>query len=148
MTYKTDDFRGYLMDSVRFTNSSGNELYDNLKETVIYYTQERGIPAEITDATVKSGGLLMGSKIPMLVIHHPDPACKYYDIGVSVNGNIVDFPLLGKSAEIVKYNWHENLKSKGNFIQAALYKADMYKIEQEEAWEKEIIDCINMIFEP
>lgn len=148
MTYKPDDFRGELQDGIRLSDCSGQELYNLIKDNVLYYTKEHEIPAIITDAEVKSGNFLSGTRLPLLIIHHPDSSCKYFDIGVLVNGNLVTFPLIGKSAENYKYNMHEHLKAQGKIVQAALYKPDIYKIQQEEDWERKILNCINTSFAP
>lgn len=146
MTYKPENFRGELQDGIVIDDLFGEELFDFIKEIVMHFTKERGIPAEITEAEVKSGGLFNGTRVPMIVIHHPDPTCKYFDIGIVVNNNMLDFPLLGSSAENYKYNMHESLTKQGNIIKAAFYKPDIYKIQQEQYWEQQIAGCINMAF--
>ena len=146
MSYTSSDFRGEARDSVGFSDCSGQVLFNLIKDAFIDWTQENNIPAKFTEDVFKTGGLLSGSKAPMLLINHPDPSCKYFTLGIYVVNNMVHFPLLGKSAEQYKYNSKELLKSKGNFIQAALVRPNEIKLQEEMQWQYDVLSCIDEYF--
>lgn len=146
MSYTSSDFRGEARDSIGFSDCSGQELFSIMKNAFLDWTRENHIPATITEDVFKTGGLLTGSRAPMLLINHPDPSCKYFTLGVYVVDNIVYFPLLGKSAEQYKYNMKEYNKSKGSFIQAALTRPNEIKIQQEMQWQYDVLSCIDAYF--
>lgn len=144
MTFHTDDFRGFAQDSIILRNETGGyDLYDTIKSSLISELKNRGIPAVLLDKEVKSGSRIFGTKYPMLVIVHPDSSCRYFAIGICVNKNQLTFPLLGESAENTKANKHATLENNGSFFRAALKKPDLFKLQQEEIWRKQILDCIN-----
>lgn len=141
MTFHTDDFRGSAQENVRFTTS--DDWFQKIKETMQTELESRGIPAKLSEGKVKSGGMLFGSKYPILVIHHPDSSCRYFDIGICVNGDTISFPLLGISAENTKYNKKKIYEQNGNFIKAAMVKPDMFKLQQEHEWQSQVLACFN-----
>lgn len=146
MSYTSSDFRGEARDPIRFTDCSGQELFDVMRNAFIDWTQSNNIPARITEDIFKTGNFITGSKVPMLLINHPDPSCKFFTLGIYVVNNVVNFPLLGKSAEQYKYNMKEYNKSKGSFIQAALTRPNEIKIQEEMQWQYDVLSCIDEYF--
>lgn len=146
MGFTTNDFRGEAYESIGFSDCSGLELYNLIKETIIVCAEENGIPISTHEDTFKSGGFIGGTKVPLLLINHPDSSCKYFTIGMYVIGNTVFFPLLGKSAEQYKYNMREMNQNKGNFLQAALNRPDEIKIQQELQWQYNVLCCMERFF--
>lgn len=147
MAVHTDDFRGEAMEGIRFVDvgpNDGEQLYQNIKRGMNSELEHRGIPANIRESVVKSGGLF-GSKFPLLMISHP--SCRYFTIGIYVNGNVVKFPLLGESTQNTKANMKKMYEEQGRFIKAALVKPDMLKLEQEAAWRQSVLDCFHSLFE-
>ncbi|MGN0611030.1 MAG: hypothetical protein ACI4JI_04530 [Ruminiclostridium sp.] len=145
MAYNTNDIRGYAQDGFRFSGEEGKELYNTLKEIMEDGIAAKRIPAVIFDDVMKSGGMF-GTKLPMFVISHSNnSSCRYFMIGVLVNGNEVLFPLLGESAENTKFNKKKYYEENGNYIKAALIKPDEFKLHQEISWQKSILDIFNDI---
>lgn len=104
MSYNTNDIMGYAQDPIVFSNEQGgNELYEKVKEVMVYGINENGLPATMFEDTIKSGGMF-GTKCPLLMIRHSDSSCRFFMIGIFVYGNQVMFALFGESAENTKYN--------------------------------------------
>ena len=124
MSYNTNDIMGYAQDPIVFSNEQGgNELYEKVKEVMVYGINENGLPATMFEDTIKSGGMF-GTKCPLLMIRHSDSSCRFFMIGIFVYGNQVMFALFGESAENTKYNRKQYYQENGNFIKAALIKPD------------------------
>ncbi|MBQ2758372.1 MAG: hypothetical protein IJE93_01235 [Clostridia bacterium] len=144
MAIHTNDFKGSAQENITFLHESANnnELFERIKSVFLSELDARGIPYNAYENIVKSGGIF-GTKLPILVISHPDKACKYFDIGVYVNNTTVCFPLLGESAENTKYNTKEYYKNNGNHLLAAATRYDEFKLQQEWAWRQQVLDCFN-----
>ena len=141
--YRTDDFRGYAQENITLTNEVGGDaLFRKVSELVISEIRERGVAANCREDEVKSGGLF-GTRLPILVISNSEPGNRYFDIGIFCNGNTVNFPLLGESAENTKANKKQFYNENGNFIKAALVNPDEMKLQQEVQWEAQVLDCFN-----
>lgn len=79
----------------------------------------------------------------MLVISHPNPPSRYFDIGVVVNGQVLSFPLLGYSAENTRANKIDEARSQGKLLKGLLMrKADEFQLQQEELWQGDVINTI------
>ena len=129
MSYNTNDIMGYAQDPIVFSNEQGgNELYEKVKEVMVYGINENGLPATMFEDTIKSGGMF-GTKCPLLMIRHSDSSCRFFMIGIFVYGNQVMFALFGESAENTKYNRKQYYQENGNFIKAALIKPDEFKLQ-------------------
>lgn len=147
MAYKENDIRGTLCDPINIENAYEIGLdYECLKNGIIATINSKGIPAKFTEDTYKSGGFFSSSSLPMLVISHPSPDCKYFSIGVFINQTVLNLPLLGGSAENYKYNMREQCIQSGNVIKAAMYRPDEMKLQQERIWEDNIFNCIMSLF--
>ncbi len=144
MAIHTNDFRGNAQENVTFTReeSSNEALYEKIKMIVKEELTARNIPHYIREDVVKSGGLF-GTKLPIMIISHPDSTCKYFSIGIFVNNKTVCFPLLGESAENTKYNKKQFYQNNNNFILAAATKYDEFKLQQEHAWQYDVLECFN-----
>lgn len=142
MAFTTNDFRGELHDPINVTNSAGVDIFSALKEYMLSASESTNIPMKIREDTLKSGGLLFGSRTPLLLINHPDTSCKYFTIGIFFNDSVMNFQLFGKSEEQFKYNLKEQARKEGNFIKQALYRPDELKIQQENKWEADVLSLI------
>lgn len=77
MSYNTNDIMGYAQDPIVFSNEQGgNELYEKVKEVMVYGINENGLPATMFEDTIKSGGMF-GTKCPLLMIRHSDSSCRF-----------------------------------------------------------------------
>ena len=82
MSYNTNDIMGYAQDPIVFSNEQGgNELYEKVKEVMVYGINENGLPATMFEDTIKSGGMF-GTKCPLLMIRHSDSSCRFFMIGI------------------------------------------------------------------
>lgn len=127
MAYSTKDFRGEATQGIRFTNSDAEALTNFFHRELPVALTERGIPSHVRFDTVKSGGLF-GTKLPIMIISHPNPPSRFFDVGIVVNGNMVSFPLLGES----KQNTAANMGK----------RYDEFKLQQEESWRASVMDVI------
>lgn len=144
MAYKTEEIRGHLIEPITFNNEiGGDDLYNKIKETFLAEINAGNILADMREDILKSGGLLFGSKVPLIIISNSSPENRFFDIGICVNEKTVSFPLLGESAENTKNNKKNYYIENGNRIKAALVKVDELKLQQEAVWQQSIIDCIN-----
>lgn len=146
MTFTTNDFRGEAHDPINVTNMGGTELYEEIKEFICVWFAENNIPAKLSEEMLKSGSFFGGSKVPILLINHPDPSCKYFTIGVYVNGSVLNFKYLGKSEEQYKYNLKEARQQQGNFLQTLFIKPNEFKIQQEFQWQAQVLSFIEGFF--
>ena len=145
MAYKTDEIRGYVQDPISITGEVGGEvLYEKIKENLSLSIQNNNIPAIIKDDILKSGGFF-GTKVPLLVIKNTTPNCRFFDIGISVNGNTISFILLGESAENTKNNKKNYYKENGNYLMTALIRVDELKLQQEALWRNSVIESFNSL---
>lgn len=132
MAYSTKDFRGEAYQGLRFKGENAETLIEHFHRLLPGALEREGVPAKVRLDTVKSGGLF-GTKLPILIISHPNPPSRFFDIGVVVNGNMVSFPLLGES----KQNTAANLGK----------RYDEFKLQQEISWQSSIVDVINGLIE-
>lgn len=148
MAYKTDEIRGQLLEPITFNNEvGGEELYKKIKDVIVSEIAGGNILANTREDILKSGGLLFGTKIPLLIISNNVPENRFFDIGICVNEKTVSFPLLGESIENTKNNRKNHYIENGNKIKAALIKVDELKLQQEAVWQQSIINCINNYLE-
>lgn len=142
--YNTKEFRGQAQGNVLLTDEeAGNNLYNKIKNIIVPKIKEKGLEASIVEDTVKSGGIFSGTQFPMLIIKNSNPANKFFDIGIYVNGHTVSFPLLGISAENTKANKKEMYINEGKHIMAMMTNPDELKLQQEAEWQKMILQCFN-----
>ncbi len=147
MVYNTSMFMGSVRDELLLNSDiCGFELFNEISRHMRSSINEKRISAKISEEHVKSGGWL-SPKFPMLVISNSDSSCKFFDIGICVNGNILTFPLLGESAENTKANKKKILESEGKYFRAALINPDMFKLQQESLWRMQIMECFNEMIE-
>ena len=144
--FKTSEFRGNARSPIRFHNMRGEELFNLIKSDLPYALKEQGVPANIREDVVKSGGMF-GSKSPMLIISYPNPPTSFFHIGILVNDNVVSFPLLGESEQNTKLNKKKYYQSEGSFIRAAMIHPDEFILQQEEAWQLAVIDAFDSMTE-
>lgn len=133
MAYSTRDFRGEAQQGIRFKDGDAESLMELFQKRLPAELEAQGIPARIRFDTVKSGGLF-GTRLPIMIISHPNPPSSFFDIGVVVNGNIVSFPLLGES----KQNTAANMGK----------RYDAFKLQQEQSWCASILDVIGEMMQP
>lgn len=144
MAYKTGEIKGQLLEPSTFRNEvGGEELYRKIKDSIISEISSGNIQANVREDVLKSGGLLFGTRAPLLILSNTVPENRFFDIGICVNGNTVSFPLLGESTENTKNNRKNYYNENGNYIKAALIKVDDLKLQKEAAWQASIIDCLN-----
>ena len=141
MSYNTSEFRGEAHNPIRIANA-GADYFSILEKRLPEELKKKGIPAVVRSDVTKSGGLF-GSRVPMLVISHPNPPSRYFDIGVVVNGQVLSFPLLGYSAENTRANKIDETRSQGKLLKGLLMrKPDEFQLQQEELWQGDVIDTI------
>lgn len=143
MGYTTDKFFGYIQDGIRITDVGGEELCNFIITELQSETQYLGIPVRINKTTVRSGSVVFGTICPLIEISHPTE--KYSMIGIMVNGNILSFPFLSLS------NQMRNIRAKkagmgGGFLSNQLFKNDLAKVQQEDYWHAQILDCVKALF--
>lgn len=136
--YKTSDFRGNACDPRMFSNSRGQRLFEDIRNSLPAALKKAGIPANVEVDEAKSGGMF-GSKVPLLVIKYPNPPTQFFYIGIMVNDNVVSFPLLGESVQNTKMNKKADLEKQGSFLRAAMVKPDELILQQEHAWQAAVI---------
>lgn len=143
MSIHTNSFKGFAQEGIAFSNEQGGTaLFYKIKEIVEQGIASQGIPATIREDVVKSGGFF-GNTCPILIVTHSDYSCRYFSIGIYVNGTQVSFPLLGESAENTKRNKKKMYQENGNFIMAAMTNPDEFKLQQEAEWQYRVLDCFN-----
>lgn len=132
MAFTTKEFRGEARQGIRFRDTQSDELMSIFQKQLPDRLRSAGIPVDCHMDVVKSGGLF-GTKLPMLVITHPNPPSRFFSIGVIVNGNLVSFPLLGES----KQNTAKNMGK----------RYDEFKYQQETSWQLDVTHAIEELFE-
>lgn len=132
MAFSTKEFRGEARQGIRIHGAGSEELMLLFQKELPERLRDAGIPASCCMDVAKSGGLF-GTRLPMLIIRHPNPPSQYFSIGVIVNGNTITFPLLGQS----KQNTAKNMGK----------RYDEFKLQQEESWQSEITGLIGEITE-
>lgn len=145
MAYKTDQFRGSIGNGIRCVDERGETLFSCIQTALPETLREKGIPAQISADVVKSGGVF-GTKSPILLVRHPNPPSRFFDIGIVVNDNIITFHLLGESAQNTKVNKQEMLRESGKLLRASFVKPDEFILQQEESWQQEVVDAVQGLF--
>lgn len=130
MAFSTKDFRGEARQGICIRGAQSAELMNIFQKELPQRLLNAGIPANWHMDVAKSGGLF-GTKLPMLVINHPNPPSRYYAIGVIVNGNVVSFPLLGESKQMTAKNMGKRF--------------DAFKLDQEISWQMDITHEIEVL---
>ena len=138
MAYSTNQFRGSAQDGIRVTDCRGDQLFQAVYKNLEADLRARGIPAVVEVDEVKSGGLF-GTRLPIIVVSHPNPPFKYRKVCVLVNDNVITFPLLGDSIQDMKERAWNRTGLIGSFI---LPRGDQLKAQQEESWIYEIADTV------
>lgn len=138
MAYNTNQFRGYAAKGIKVTNCRGDQLFNAVHKNLLKDLDAAGIPAVVEVDEVKSGGLL-GSRMPLIVVSHPNPPFKYRKVCVLVNDNTVTFPLIGDSFQEKK----EEAKQRAGFFTSLLMSGgDQLAAQQEESWIHDITDAV------
>lgn len=145
MAIHTDNINGYAQeDLILDRENDEHELFEKIKDILPDALSERNIPFNIYEDVVKSGSFFRGSRSPVVIISHPDPSCKYFSIGICVNGNQISFPLVGRSEETRKVKMKQMYEHQGS-IKALLIKPDTLKLQKEENWRRQVILCFNSL---
>lgn len=144
---KTGAFRGELRDKVRITDMRGMELYDNISHHLPRVLKEQGIPFNCRADEVQTGGFFGGTCRPILVISHPNPPSRFFDIVFLVNDNVISFHVIGESEQNTKANKKAAYEQEGKFIRAAMINADEFILEQEKSWQADVLDAFASMFE-
>lgn len=140
--YKMTDFRGEMQNAIRITNDGGETLFAFLKEVFPKKLVERGVPARVYEDQVKAGGMF-GTKSPMLVVSHPSPPSRFFDIAVVVNANLVSFYFLGESTQNTKANKYDELRRQGKLMRSWFAEPDQLLLQQEGLWQREVADAFD-----
>lgn len=140
--YKMTDFRGEAQAPIRITNLRGGALFQNLKEMLPEKLADRGVPARVMEDQVKSGGMF-GTKSPMLIVSHPSPPSRFFDIAIVVNDNLVSFYFLGESTQNTKANKFEELRRQGKLMRSWFAEPDQLLLQQEALWQREVADAFD-----
>lgn len=142
--YKTSDFRGAIREGTRFSDISGEALYQAIARDLPVALKEAGVPGFASEEAVKSGGIF-GTRMPMLVVSHPNPPSRFFDMGFVVNENIVSFVYLGESTQNTKANMKKTLEAEGKYIRAAMIKPDEFLLQQERAWNEDVLGVFDSL---
>lgn len=128
------DCRGEIIDPIRFREVCTPE---KLAEQIEQRAKERGVPAVVRVDTIRSGGILMGSTCPCIVVSHPNPPQRYFDQLIIMNDHIVSFKFWGES----KANTNHNKKAEARGSLKSLFiNDDELALETEHAWHMELVD--------
>lgn len=146
MAYKTNDIMGNATDNIRVGNQRGASLYSGVLNDLRVSLEQKGTPARVQEDEMKSGGF-RGTKVPMIVVSHPNPPTRFFDIGIIVNDNVLSFVLLGESVQNTKKNKKEQLIADGKSLQAMLVNPDELIYQQELSWRAEILELVKAQFE-
>lgn len=144
--FKTSDFRGTIREGTRFSNMTGDELYQALCRDFPGALKDAGVPCHIYEDTVKSGGIF-GTKLPILVVSHLNPPSKFFSMGFVVNGNVISYVYLGESTQNTKMNTKKALESEGKHLRAAMIKPDEFLLQQEHLWNASVLDVFDSLCE-
>lgn len=144
---KTGSFRGELRDKVRIRDVRGKALFEGICNALPEKLEEEGIPFSYRTDEVRSGGFLGGSSSPAVIVSHPNPPSRFFDILFLVNDNIISFYVIGESEQNTKANKKAAYEQEGKFIRAAMIDADEFILEQERAWQADVLDAFASLFE-
>ena len=144
--YKTSDFRGSIRDSIHIDALSGDALYQAMRKDLPATLKDKSIPHTVHEDTVKSGGLF-GTKLPILVISHPNPPTSFFSMGFVVNDNVISFVYLGESAQNTKLNKKRSMEAEGKHLRAAMIKPDEFILQQEKLWNLQVLDSFDSLID-
>lgn len=142
--YKSADFRGTIRDGTRFTRMSGENLFQAIKRDLPTALKEAGVPCDIAEDTVKSGGMF-GTRLPILVVSHPNPPSRFFEMGFVINENVVTYVYLGESTQNTKRNTKKALEAEGKHFRAAMIKPDEFLLQQEYQWNASVLDVFDSL---
>lgn len=142
--FKTSDFRGTIRDGMRFSDMSGDALYQAIVSDLPSALKAAGIPCNVREDFVKSGGIF-GTQLPMLLVTYPDPPSKFFSMGFVVNGNVVSFVYLGESTQNTKMNTKKAFEAEGKYLRAAMVKPDEFLLQQEHSWNASVLDVFDSL---
>lgn len=142
--YHTTSIRGTIREGIRFGSMTEEELYRAIKTDLPIAMKNRGIPCDVREDNMKSGGMF-GSKKPLLVVSYPNPPSSFFDMGFLVNGNSVSFVYLGESAQNTKQNKKAALEAEGKVIRAAMVNPDEFVLQQEKLWNASVLDAFDSL---
>ena len=144
---KTGAFRGELRDKVRITDMRGKELFDSICQCLPKVLEQGDIPFSCRTDEVQTGGFFGGSSRPILVVSHPNPPSRFFDIVFLVNDNVISFHVIGESEQNTKANKKAAYEQEGKFLRAAMINADEFILEQEKSWQADVLDAFASMFE-
>lgn len=143
---KTGAFRGELRDKVRITDMRGQELFNNICNYLPKVLEEQGIPYNCRTDEVQTGGFFGGTCRPILVISHPNPPSRFFDIVFLVNDNVISFHVIGESEQNTKANKRAAYEQEGKWIRAGMISVDEFVLEQEKSWQADVLDAFASMF--
>lgn len=143
----TKDCRGEIMQSIRITNVE--ELTpERLAQEIEFALQEKNIPGVVKIDTIQSGGRILGSWHPCVMISHPNPPQSYYDQMIIINGDILNFQFWGYSKATYKKNKKNELQGRGTLsgmLRGALVNDDDMAYQTEMQWQSDVADIIEKL---
>lgn len=145
--YKTTDFRGEVHEPIRITTMSRDDIIFLLKTSFPSLLKQSDIPAYVSEEEVRSGGVF-GTTLPMILVKHPDPPTRYFHIGIVINNDILSFALLGESSQNTKVNKMDSLRQQGKIVRSWFVNPDEFILQQETAWQADVISAVEYLFRP
>lgn len=142
--FHTSDFRGNIRDGARFASMSGDALFQAMKRDFPIALKSSGVPCNVREDVVKSGGFF-GTKLPMLIVTHPNPPSSYFAMGFIVNESVVSFVYLGESTQNTKMNTKKALEAEGKYLRAAMVKPDEFLLQQEKLWNAAVMEVFDSL---
>ena len=128
------DCRGDITDPIRFREICTPE---ELAEQIEQRAKDRGVPAVVRVDTIRSGGMLMGSTCPCIVVSHPNPPQRYFDQLIIMNDHVVSFKFWGESKANTNHNKKEMARGS---LKSLFINDDELALETEHAWHMELVD--------
>ena len=144
---KTSYFRGELREKVRIRDMRGQVLFDSICRNLPDVLKNEGIPYQCRTDAVQTGGFFGGSSSPILIVGYPSPPTRFFDIVFVVNDNIISFYVIGESEQNTKANKKAAYEQEGKFIRAAMISPDEFILDQERAWQADVLDAFASMFE-
>lgn len=144
---KTGDLRGEIRDKVRIRDMHGQALFDGICRNLPNKLEEEGIPFNYRTDEVRSGGFFGGSSSPCLIISHPNPPTRFFGIVILVNDNVISFHVIGESEQNTKANKQAMYEKEGKWIRAKMIGVDEFILQQEQAWQADVLDTFASLFE-
>lgn len=144
---KTGAFRGELREKVRIRDMRGQALFDNVCKHLPLTLEAEGIPFRYRTDEVRSGGFFGGSSSPCMIVSHPNPPSSFFEIVFLVNDNVISFHVIGESEQNTKANKKAAYEQEGKWIRAAMVSPDEFLLDQEKAWQADVLDAFASMFE-